>query len=317
MASHPNRRRFLQSVLAAGAGIGLAELLPRSALARSKDAAPITPTRLNDHLVVFAGAGANVAAAHGPEGILLVDGGLPEHSEELLDTVYRETRAKRVQTLINTHWHPEQTGSNERLGKGGTKIIGHENTRRWLEYPQTEPGHTQSYGPLPAMARPSDTLVSSINMANASLQFAGEKVEYGYLLQAHTDGDLYVFFRDSNVLVAGGALSNDGWPVIDYETGGWIGGLVEGLRSLDRLVDDKTQIVPANGPVMTRADLQAQQKMYATILDRLSKLLRKGMGPQEALAAEPTKEFDAKWGDSKQFTLLAFKSLWGHMAPDA
>ncbi len=307
----------MQSVLAAAAGIGLAEALPRTTRARSKDAPAITPARVNDHLVVFAGAGANVVAAHSADAILMVDGGLPERSDGLLDAVYRETRAKSVQTLINTHWHPEQTGSNERIGKAGAKIIGHENTRRWLQYAQTEPGHDRPYGPLPAKARPTDTLVSSINLATERLEFAGEKVEYGYLLQAHTDGDLYVFFRDSNVLVAGGVLSNEGWPVIDYQTGGWIGGLVDGLRSIDGLVNDKTQIVPANGPVMTRADVKAQQQMYATIFDRLGKLLRKGMGPDEALAAAPTKEFDAQWGNPTQFTTLAFRSLWGHFAPDA
>lgn len=317
MSSHPTRREFVQSVLAAGAGVGLAQALPRSALARGRDAAAITANRLNDHLVVLSGAGANVVAAHSGEDILLVDGGLPENSAELLAAVYRETHAKHVQTLINTHWHPEQTGSNEALGKAGAKIIAHENTRRWLQYAQTEPGHTRPYGPLPPKARPSDTLVSSINLASSSVEFAGEKVEYGYLLQAHTDGDLYVFFRNSNIVMAGGVLSNQGWPVIDYETGGWLGGLVEGLRSLDRSVDDKTQIVPANGPVMGRTDLRAQQKMYATVLDRLTKLMRKGMGPEEALAAAPTKEFDAQWGDPRQFTLLAFKSLWGHFAPDA
>src|SRR5215831_988286 len=316
MPSHPTRRRFLKSVLAAGAGLSLAETLIRPTYAGAKSAA-IGSSRVNDHLVVFSGAGANAVAAHAPDGILLIDGGLPEHSGALLEAVYRETRSKRVQTLINTHWHPEQTGSNETLGKAGAKILAHENTRRWLEYSQTEPGHDAPYGPLPLKARPSDTLVSSVNLSGRTLEFAGEKVECSYVLQAHTDGDICVYFRDSNVLVAGGIVSNDGWPVIDYETGGWIGGLVDGLRALDSLVNDKTQIVPANGPIMTRAELKAQHQMYATVFDRLGKLLRKGMGPEEALAAEPTKEFDAKWGDPRQFTTLAFRSLWGHFAPDA
>jgi hypothetical protein len=57
--------------------------------------------------------------------------------------------------------------------------------------------------------------------------------------------------------------------------------------------------------------------MYAAILDRLGKLLRKGMSPDEVLAATPTQEFDAKWGEPTQFVTMAFKSLWGHMAPDA
>ena len=310
MPSQPNRREFLKSVLAAGAGISLAEMPLRQARARGK--APIVGTRLNDHLVVFSGAGANVVAAHAAQSLLLIDGGLPERSRDLLDAVFRETRTKKVQTLINTHWHPEQTGSNERLGGSGVKIIAHENTKRWLEYPQTEPGHDRPYGPLPPQARPDET-----TYVKGNLTFAGEQVDYVHVLQAHTDGDLYVFFRDSNVLVTGGIVSNEGWPVIDYETGGWIGGLVDGLRTLDSVVNDSTRIVPANGPVMTRAELKAQHTMYATIFDRLGKLLRKGLGPDEVLAQAPTKEFDAQYGDPKLFVDLAFKSLWGHFAPDA
>jgi len=77
--------------------------------------------------------------------------------------------------------------------------------------------------------------------------------------------------------------------VIDYQTGGWIGGLVAGLDVLIKLADDKTRIVPADGPVLTRADLQAQRANYFTIYDRLVKSLTKGLGPEEALATEPAK----------------------------
>ena len=267
---------------------------------------------MNDHLVVFTGAGANCVAIQGPEGVLLIDGGLEERSGELLKAVLKETRAARVQTLVNTHWHPEQTGSNERLAKSGAKIVAHENTKLWLEYPQQEPGRPGTWGPLPPKARPSQTLYSTEKLA-----FGGEQVELGYVLQAHTDGDIYAFLRESNVLVAGGIVSNEGWPVIDYQTGGWIGGLVEGQKKLLALSDDHTVIVPANGPNLTKAELAEQQKMYATIFERLGKLLRKGLGPDEVAAAEPTREFNAKWGDPKQFVDLAFKSLWGHFAPDA
>jgi glyoxylase-like metal-dependent hydrolase (beta-lactamase superfamily II) len=267
---------------------------------------------VNDHVVVFSGAGANCVAIQGPEGILLIDGGLEERSGDLVKAVLEETHSKRIHTLVNTHWHPEQTGSNERLAKAGAKIIAHENTRQWLEYPQQEPGRPGTWGPLPPKARPSQTLYSTEKMT-----FGGEQIELGYVLQAHTDGDIYAFLRESNVLVAGGIVSNDGWPVIDYKTGGWIGGLVDGQKTLLGLIDDHTVIVPANGPNLTKAELAQQQQMYATIFDRLGKLLRKGLGPDEVAAAEPTKEFNAQWGDPKQFVDLAFKSLWGHFAPDA
>jgi glyoxylase-like metal-dependent hydrolase (beta-lactamase superfamily II) len=311
MPKTSDRREFLKSTLSTGAGIALSHLAIRPALSRDR-AAPIVPRRLNDHLVALSGAGANSVALQGPEGVFLIDGGLVERSGDLLKAVLAQTHSKAVHTLVNTHWHPEQTGSNERLAKAGAQIIAHENTRLWLEYAQQEPGRPGTWGPLPPKARPNHTIY-----ATEKLTFAGEQIELGYLLQAHTDGDIYAFLRESNVLVAGGVVSNEGWPVVDYKTGGWIGGLVEGLKTLVGLVDDHTVIVPANGPPLTKAELVAQQQMYATIFDRLQKLLRKGLGPDEVLAQAPTREFDAQWGDSKQFVELAFKSLWGHMAADA
>jgi glyoxylase-like metal-dependent hydrolase (beta-lactamase superfamily II) len=136
-------------------------------------------------------------------------------------------------------------------------------------------------------------------------------------MQAHTDGDLYVFFRKSNVLVTGGPVSAAGWPVIDYRTGGWIQGQIDGIRTLAGLADEHTRIIPANGPVLTRADLIEQQQMYATISGRMQKMLRQGLGADEVVARNPAAEYEARWGDSKAFVNMAFRSLWGHMAPDS
>jgi hypothetical protein len=117
--------------------------------------------------------------------------------------------------------------------------------------------------------------------------------------------------------VGGGVVSQDRWPIVDYQTGGWIAGLVGGLDALIAVADDKTLIVPANGAVLTRADLEAQRTMYFTIYERLVKALTKGLGPAEVLATEPAKEFKPDWGDSSAFVTMSFKSLWGHMAADA
>jgi glyoxylase-like metal-dependent hydrolase (beta-lactamase superfamily II) len=315
MAAISDRRAFIKAVLGSAAGVSLSSLAISRADARAASS-PIAATPINDRLTLITGAGGNVVAARGTEGALLVDGGLTERSGELLKVVSKvvskERASRRVHTLFNTHWHPEQTGSNERLGNSGTRIIAHENTKLWLGYENAVLGQNRTYGPLPPKARPNDTTYGS-----GKITFDNEQVEYGYLLQAHTDGDIYVFFPESNVLVTGGAVSGAGWPMIDYQTGGWIGGVVEGLKTLIARSDAQTRIVPANGPLLTRADLESQRDMYAAIYDRLQKLLRKGMGPQEVIDAAPTKEFDAKWGDSQMFVTLAFKSLWGHFAPDA
>jgi len=306
------RRDFLKRTLGGAAALSLGSLTYRPAAAQGRTE-PITATALNDHLTLFAGAGCNVVAARDAEGLALVDGGLEARSRELIKAVQQAMGKAPIHTLFNTHWHPEQTGSNIPLGEAGATIIAHENTRLWLGYANplpTQPDRT--YGPLPPKARPGKTMYAA-----EKLQLGEEPVECGYLLQAHTDGDIYVFFRKSNVLVTGGAVSGEGWPIIDYRTGGWIVGMIDGLRTLIGIADASTRIVPANGPLLTRADLEAQRTMYSTISDRLAKMLRQGLGPDEVIARAPTAEFDAKWGDPKQFLGLAFRSLWGHFAPDA
>jgi glyoxylase-like metal-dependent hydrolase (beta-lactamase superfamily II) len=135
----------------------------------------------------------------------------------------------------------------------------------------------------------------------------------------HTDGDMYVFFPEDNVLAVGDAVygAGAGWPSIDWWTGGWIGGLVGGIDTLFYVADENTRIVPARGSVLTHAELRKHYDMYSVIWERLVKTLYSGGGPQEALAAKPTAEFDAIMGPSDAFVERAFQSLWAYLSPDA
>lgn len=305
-------RRFARREFIQGCGILAAESLlapPAAALASSGS---LATSPLGDDLFLISGAGCNVVATAGPDGALLVDGGLEEHSSHLLDALRQVTRAHRVHMLFNTHWHPEQTGSNERVGRSGALIIAHENTRLWLGRPIETDWLPRPYGPLSPQARPSKTTYTS-----DSITYAGRRIEYGYLQQAHTDGDLYVHFPESKLLIAGGVVSNDGWPLMDFKTGGWIAGLVAAYDKLLQLAGPDTRIVPANGPLLMRADLQIHRKMYFTIYDRLVKQLLKGTGADEIVATEPAKEFVAQWGDPAAFVERSYRSLWGHYAANA
>ena len=299
-----SRRTFLGQALSATAAASLPSI---AAAGSSIEAIPLA-----DHLMLFAGAGANVVAARGPEGLLLVDGGAEEHSANLLKAALKEMSARRVHTLFNTHWHPEQTGSNERLGKTDTRIIAHENTKRWLSRKIDVSWRAKSYGPLPPKALPTQTMYTT-----AKLDFGDELIEYGYLLQAHTDGDIYVHLRKANVLVVGGAVTADRWPLIDWQTGGWIGGTAAGFSKLIAVANETTRVVPAHGGLLTRADLEKQRDMYRIIYGRLVKSLASGLGPEEVVASAPTKEFHPEWGDPAPFVDMAFRSLWPHFAPDA
>jgi glyoxylase-like metal-dependent hydrolase (beta-lactamase superfamily II) len=297
-----NRRHFIRTALGGLAGIPLSQI----------SSTGITTTSLSDNLFRLTGAGANVVARTGADGVVMVDGGLAEHAATLLRAVSGLPGGGRVHTLFNTCWFPEQTGSNQILGKAGATIIAHENTRLWLTTDITRPWEKRTFQPLAREARPNKTFYDK-----ETITAGNERIEYGYMLQAHTDGDIYVFFPKSNVLAVGGVISGEGWPTIDWWTGGWIGGLVNGIETLLKVGNADTRIVPANGPVLTRADLQTQHDMYRTISTRLNTLIRKGYSPDEALAAEPTREFNDRMGNPEMFVRLAFQSLWGQLTPDA
>lgn len=269
--------------------------------------------RLGPDTIVIEGAGANIVAAADADGVVLVDGGLPEHSDAVLDTVRAEFGGRPVRALINTHWHPEQTGANAALARAGARIVSQVNTKLWLGTDIRRPWEDRVHAPLPSEARPQVTFYDR----GRDVELGGEAVECGHLLQAHTDGDCYVLFRDANVLACGGAVTSDRWPLVDWWTGGWLGGLVEGLETLLTLADDGTRIVPAHGPVMSRAELAAQRDMYAELFIRFrDELLFEGMSPAEAVAARPTRDLHPEWPNRDEFVTLAFQSLWGFYAPD-
>lgn len=301
---HLTRRTFLGGALGGAALTALPQL--------SAYAGAIVSAPLNEQLFLLTGSGANVLAMRGREGALLVDGGLADNSSALLQAALQATGARRVHTLFNTHWHPEHTGSNERLGKSGARIIAHENTKLWLGHKIVVSWRVGSYGRFAKQALPNQTFYE-----NGKLDWDGETIEYGYLTQAHTDGDLYVRFAKANVLVAGGVIGSDAWPLLDYETGGWIAGMIGGVDKLLALSDANTRIAPANGPLLTRADMQAQRDAYRVIYEGVVKSLRSGLGPDEAVAAQPAKGLLPAWGNPDRFVEQAFKSLWGHFAPDA
>jgi hypothetical protein len=113
--------------------------------------------------------------------------------------------------------------------------------------------------------------------------------------------------------MTGDVFSAGSYPILDYSTGGWIGGLTDATRTLVGLADAQTRIVPGVGPVQTKAELEAQLEMLGTMRTRFIEMMRKGMSAKDMLAAAPTKEFDAKWGNPTLFITNAYPGLWGHV----
>jgi glyoxylase-like metal-dependent hydrolase (beta-lactamase superfamily II) len=264
---------------------------------------------LADDLALVEGAGAPVVVAVSGRELLLVDGGLAAHSGDLLRLLAQHYPGARVRWLLNTHWHWDRTGANEVLAGQGARLIAQENTRLWLGTEVRSTLEPRVYPPRPARALPGQTFFDGIQ----ALDFGEQALEYALLPQAHTDGDLYVYFPRQNVLVAGDVASGRRYPVLDTSTNGWIGGMVSALTTLMARCDADTRVIGASGAVLRKADLLAQQDVCFAVLTRIGQSYYKGETWAQFQASAPTKEFDAAWGDPAQFLRAAYEGAWNHV----
>lgn len=304
-----SRRQFLQEGGAALALTVVGAGFSRPAFAQA--AAKITTTDLGGAFL-FQGAGANVVAIPGPDGALLIDSGLKANADALLAAVKSATKAARIHTLINTHGHPEQTGANEAVGRAGGVIFAHEKTKQTLSNTVYSSAlYTTRLPALPKEARPTKTI-----RLDGSMEFAGEKIDYGYMPAAHSDGDIYVHFPGMNLLVVGGVVSAESWPLLDWKNGAWLGGRVRAVEHLAKIVKPDTRVVPADGRVMTGAEIVKQRDMYDKLYETMIGYLNMGLGPEDAVVRRPLKEYEAQYGDSFNFTYGALKSMMIAYVPD-
>ena len=212
-----------------------------------------------------------------------------------------------MQTLFNTHYHLDQTGNNEVFAAAGTKIVAHLRTLEWMSSDYWVPAEDRYEKARPKAARPTETFLTT-----GSLKAGAEQIDYGYLTLAHTNGDIYVFFKTANVLAVGDVASPLRDPALDWFTGGWIGGRVDAMDILLALANDQTRIVPAYGPVMTRAEFKAERDMMEEVRERLFKQVREGDGPKDMLEGGVLKGLARTWKDPYKFLYDAAKGLWAH-----
>jgi cyclase len=293
-----DRRQLLTKVV--GGLLGSA-LLPRRGTAQGTGSV----VALNDRLSLVTTGGTNVIALSTADGIVMVDSGTPELVDSLMGSL--RLSGGRVATVFNTHWHGQNTGANEVLRQGGATIVAHENTRLWMATPTwipTEDRYRQARTPS---ARPNKTF-----RVDGSMNVTGERIDYGYLIEAHTSGDIYVFFRDSNVLAAGDVASPSRDPELDYFTGAWLGGRVDAMDRLLALSDASTRIVPGYGAVMSRADLQAERDMMKTVYERAVDRVRQGDDAADMVKAGVLNDLPRTWKDPQRFLYDVQKGLWAH-----
>lgn len=309
---HPSRRSFLRAALD-GAGMIMSSSVlsgPLNPAFAQLGAALLADIALRDDLIQIAGAGSNIVLLRGPDGFAMVDSGSPQSAAALTRHLADRFNSAPLDLLFNTHWHLEHTGANEALRQDETRIVAHENTRLWMSTEYYVDWQDHTYEPRSAAALPTDTFYSS-DPQPLRIDLGHETIEYGHLPNAHTDGDIYVFFRERNVIVAGGAVSAGAYPVLDFATGGWIGGLRDSTAKLLEIADSDTLIVPDVGPAQPRTHLEAQLEMVSAVHERVSELMRQGKSAEEMIAAGVVNDFDNAWGSNRErFIINVYGGLW-------
>lgn len=299
------KRREFNTLMALG--LAAASLPLRAAAqfaAGSEPASALRVSELAAGVSLIEGAGANVVVAEGPESVVVIDGGLREHAEALRAEIERLAGGKPIAALFNSNWRPEHCGLNHLLGPD-LPILAHENTRLWQGADFHVEWEERDYQPMPEAARANQGFYTG-----GSLELGDERIEYGHLPQAHTDGDVYVYFTRADVLVVSDLLGVDAYPVIDYSTGGWVGGMRDATAALLELAGPTTRIVAASGGVQTREALSAQMEMLDKAYLAAANAFKNGLSLEDFRAARPQAEFGERWGDAEDFLTQIYRGTW-------
>jgi glyoxylase-like metal-dependent hydrolase (beta-lactamase superfamily II) len=250
----------------------------------------------------------------GDDGLLLVDTSVAPMADKIMTAIAKLSN-KSIRLIINTHAHADHFGANEALAKGGATIVAHDNLRERMAKGFT--AFNQAIPPSPLAALPTVTYADAM-----TLYFDGETVQLFHPPNAHTDSDTLVHFKRANVIHASGTIGGDGgYPFFDIGSGGSLAGTIIAEDKMLSLSDDKTRIVADEGAPASPETLKASRDMLVALRARVQRLIDEGKSEDEAVAAKPTKDFDAKWVHQGNFltgdvmTRLAYQSLKGVTPP--
>ena len=256
-------------------------------------ASEIGAFKVQGNVWMLVGAGANIAVQVGDEGVLVVDTGLAQNAEKVLAAI-KKLSTQPIRWIINTHYHPDHTGGNEVLAKAGSRtngtpaeVLAHENVLTRLSAPAAN---------RPSAGWPTDTYFPE----EKDIYFNGEAVMLYHDEKAHTDGDSIVFFRKSDVVVAGDTFVTTSYPYIDQAGGGSIQGE---LNALNRLLDiavpaheqeGGTFVIPGHGRICDEADVLEYRDM-----------VKRKLTLDQVKAARPTLDYDLHYGSTTGFVTTA------------
>src|SRR4029077_5306539 len=233
-------------------------------------AADVKSLHVQGNVWMLVSAGVNAAVQIGDEGVLVVDTMTEPLADKMLAEIRRLAGDKPIRYIINTHVHPDHTGGNEKVTAAGQSIvagnfagqvgqdaanaatiIAHENVLNRMSAP------VGAQAPRPFKSWPTDTFF----VDDKDIYFNGEGVELVHVSAAHTDGDVMVWFRKSDVVVAGDLFITTTFPVIDVPLGGNLRGIIAGLNRIIEITiprdkqEGGTYVIPGHGRLTDEADV--------------------------------------------------------------
>ena len=264
--------------------------------------AKIIVHKLRGNLSVLEGSGGNITVLTGRDGKVLIDAGITRpRVEDALASLSDDP----VKHLINSHWHFDHTDGNEWLHSIGAEITAHENTRKHLSVSTRVEDWDFTFPPVPVGALPTNLIT-----AEETLHLNGATLALKCYGSAHTDSDISVEFQEDNVISVADSFWNGQYPFIDYGTGGSLGGMIRAAEANVANTDDETIVIPGHGPIGNKSQLIEFQDMLVAIREKVAALKKQGKSLDEAVAAKPTADYDAKWGgfviDGNFFTRLVY-----------
>jgi len=274
----------------------------------------ILPVQKNVYML--AGDGGNITLQIGNDGVLVVDTGLAEMSDQALAAI-RKFTDKPIHYILNTHVHPDHTGGNETFGKAGNTITGGDvaDDIKGLEKGAAIIAHDRVLERMSATAAFAALPTDVYRGKQKDLYFNDEPVVLLHQPAAHTDGDSLVFFRGSDVISTGDIFVTASYPIIDLDRGGSIQGIID---SLNRIIDitvpaalqeGGTLVIPGHGRICDEADVVEYRDMVTIIRDRIADMLKHGMTLEKVKAARPTEDYDPRYGSSTAFVEAVYRNL--------
>ena len=263
----------------------------------------------NVHMLQRPGGGGNVGVFVGPEGVLLVDSLFAPLADRLVAAV-GEISDGEIRFLINTHVHMDHIGGNEPLAGQGVLILAHDNVRvRTLErlrFPRFVGG---GFAPQPPEgARPVVTYNDQM-----SFHFNGKEVRAFLAPAAHTDGDTFVYFPDSDVLHLGDVFRTTSYPIIDVYNGGSLAGTIEALETAIDMAGPRTKVIPGHGLRIVGRDAMVEfLDMIIDVRDQVRTMISEGKTLDAVMAVRPTAAYDAMWGQEASWTANDFVPIVYH-----